>query len=142
MFSKKSITPFEFKSLGVVYPSPWLFTLPGSAANIPSTVIGFVPIRPFESPSLKPASTVSKHPSSSLSRSRWLYTKSESVSSGKNFIDNTPLNTELPEVFSVICLKVNWVIPSEWNENLFAAETLLSKVKRISLEVTVTVLES
>ena len=68
--------------------------------------------------------------------------ESESVSIGRYFIESTPLKTEFPPVFSVICLKVNCVIASAWKENLSAADAVPSKVNRISLEVMVTIPES
>ena len=74
-YSRKSYPPDPSLSAGNVYPSDPEVTRPSE-----STVTGEFPSSPSSSPSVNPASTASRQPSPSESRSKWLGIPSPSVS--------------------------------------------------------------
>ena len=99
--SKKSSTPSESASAGVVYPSTPLVTLPfeststGRSPRSPSALVS-------KTLSVNPASVTSKHPSPSLSRSNLLIKPSLSVSRSPSSVSRIPsLSSSKSTEFSI-----------------------------------------
>ena len=95
--SRKSKVPELSLSAGSVYPSEPEVTSPRV-----STVTGEFPNKPSSSPSVNPASTASRHPSPSESRSKWLGIPSPSVSSSVSRESKIPSLSSSKSISSII----------------------------------------
>ena len=96
-YSKKSYPPDPSLSAGNVYPSDPDVTRPRV-----STVTGEFPNNPSSSPSVNPASTASRQPSPSESRSKWLGIPSPSVSPSVSKVSKIPSLSSSKSISSII----------------------------------------